>query len=85
VTADQRLIREMILQMKTGRLESGYFRAKFGVDILERFGVDFERLAGEGQLSVDGDGVTVTREGLLHVDRLLPTFFELEYQNARYT
>ena len=32
---DQLLIREMILQLKTGRLEPDYFRTKFGADILE--------------------------------------------------
>jgi hypothetical protein len=29
--------------------------------------------------------VELTREGYLQVDRLLPTFFEPEYQNTRYT
>src|SRR5262249_8971544 len=36
------LIREMILQLKTGRLDAGYFRAKFGADILDEFGDAFE-------------------------------------------
>ena len=37
VTPRQLLIREMILQLKTGRLDAGYFQHKFGVDILARF------------------------------------------------
>ncbi len=85
VTPDQRLIREMILQLKTGRLESAYFRRKFGVDIRERFTEAFERFAGQGELTLDGDEVRVTPAGLLQVDRLLPEFFEPEHRGTRYT
>ena len=35
-TEHQRLIREMILQLKTGKIDAGYFREKFGVEIAER-------------------------------------------------
>ncbi|HKY04589.1 MAG TPA: coproporphyrinogen-III oxidase family protein, partial [Blastocatellia bacterium] len=46
----QRLIREMILQLKTGRLDTGYFSRKFGVDIWAEFDPQFGRLAEEGML-----------------------------------
>ncbi|NIP93763.1 MAG: coproporphyrinogen III oxidase, partial [Akkermansiaceae bacterium] len=36
-TEEERMIREFILQMKLGHVETDYFREKFGVDILERF------------------------------------------------
>ena len=36
-TADERLIREFILQLKLGRTRCAYFREKFGVDVRERF------------------------------------------------
>src|SRR5579885_3281433 len=45
------LIREMILQMKTGRLDAGYFQRKFGVAILDEFAEPFGRLAEEWQLT----------------------------------
>jgi oxygen-independent coproporphyrinogen-3 oxidase len=79
------LIREMILQLKTGRLDAGYFRRKFGADILERYAEPFRRLADEGNVVLRDDGVEVTRAGLLQVDRLLPAFFEPEHRGARYT
>ena len=79
------LIREMILQLKTGRLEVSYFRDKFGVDILEEFGDGFRQLAEQGFLTVEDDGVRLTREGYLQADRLLPTFFEPQHRNTRYT
>ena len=39
----------------------------------------------EGLLSYDRDTVTLTRDGLLCVDGLLPAFFEPEMQGVRYT
>ena len=41
--------------------------------------------AEEGLLSIEGDRVTLTRDGLLRVDSLLPAFFEEEHQGVRYT
>jgi len=78
------LIREMILQMKTGRLDVGYFRDKFDVDVLAEFPA-FEQLRESGDLTFNLDRVTLTRQGLLHVDRLLPEFFLPEHRTARYT
>ncbi len=37
MTPDERLIREMILQLKRGYLDAGNFQKKFGVDILDRW------------------------------------------------
>ncbi|MBI1826933.1 MAG: coproporphyrinogen III oxidase family protein [Planctomycetes bacterium] len=85
VTARQRLIREMILQLKTGRLEIEYFRAKFGVDIRMEFAEAFRSLSGEGIATIEGDEIRLTRDGLLRVDMLLPRFFEPQFQNVRYT
>src|SRR5579884_1756949 len=44
----ERLIREMILQLKTGRLDAGYFRTKFGMDILDEFAPAYEELRQRG-------------------------------------
>jgi oxygen-independent coproporphyrinogen III oxidase len=79
------LIREMILQLKTGRLEAGYFRRKFKTDILEEFAEAFGQLADEGFLTQTDEGVELTRKGLLQVDRLLPRFFKAQHRGTRYT
>ena len=60
----ERMTREMILQLKLGRIEPGYFRSKFGVDVLEEFASVLERLAGRGMLVVANGDVELTREGL---------------------
>jgi len=84
-TPHQRLVREMILQLKTGRLEVGYFRHKFGVDIQATFAEGLAQLETAEYLQQTENSVEVTRKGLLEVDRLLPTFFEPDHRGARYT
>ena len=79
------LIREMILQLKTGRVDAGYFQCKFESAILEDFAEAFGRLQEEGHLTVNDGHVELTRQGLLQVDRLLPAFFEPEHRGTRYT
>jgi oxygen-independent coproporphyrinogen-3 oxidase len=85
VGEQERLIRELILQLKLGRLDAGCFREKFGREILEDFRDAFERHRERGFLDWKGDEITLTREGLLRVDGLLPAFFLEEHRGARYT
>ena len=81
----ERLTREMILQLKLGRLDPAYFQQKFGADILSDFRPAFERLAGRDMLEVANGTVRLTRRGLLRVDTLLPEFYDPKYRDARYT
>ncbi len=85
-TDDERMRRELVLQMKLGRLRPAYFAEKYGVDILESFAAPFAALRTEGYLTqADPEGVTLSREGLMRVDSLLPRFFRPEHTNIRYT
>ena len=81
----ERLTRELILQLKLGRIDAPYFKGKFGVDIAERFREPLAGLSAAGMLELHDAGATLTRAGLLRVDTLLPEFYDEEYQNARYT
>jgi oxygen-independent coproporphyrinogen-3 oxidase len=84
-TPHQRLIREMILQLKTGRLDVGYFRQKFGIEITAACAEGFAQLEAAEDLRQTANGIELTRKGFLEVDRLLPTFFEPEHRGTRYT
>lgn len=84
-TAHQLLVREMILQLKTGKLDVDYFRQKFGVDIIDHWRETWDEYQADGYLTFDPAGVAVTRAGLLRVDALLPAFFEPEHRGVRYT
>jgi len=87
VTAErERLIRETILQLKTGALDPAAFRAKFGVSIVERFADVWRGLVEDGFVErADEDAVRLTRAGLLRVDSLLPRFYDDVHRDARYT
>ena len=82
-SAAERLTREVILQLKLGRLSTDYFRGKFGVDIRERFQAPFETLQAAGLLEMSDGDVILTREGLMQVDHLLPRFYAPEYGDTR--
>lgn len=85
-TPDERLRRELILQMKLGQLRPSYFLEKYGVDILQTFGAQFAALRHDGYVEEASPArVALTREGLLRVDSLLPRFFRPEHVNIRYT
>jgi len=81
---EERLIREMVLQFKLGRIKRSYFNHKFGVDILEKFAEPMNTLKKWGVLKIDGDWLQLTREGLLEVDRLVHEFFLPQHRTARY-
>ena len=84
-TKEERLIREMILQLKLGRIETAYFQNKFGVNILHQFGEAYQKLRDYEMLDFDSQSITLSREGLLRVDQLLPEFYHDKYRNSRYT
>lgn len=84
-TEHQRLVREMILQLKKGYLNSAYFRKKFAVDIVSHWRSEWEMHVEKGDVVIDSGQVRLTRQGLLRVDQLLPSFFEEQFQNVRYT
>lgn len=84
-TENQKLIREMILQLKRGYLDAGYFRNKFQVEITDKWSSEWQQHIDAGMLKIDGDHIELTRKGFLHADALLPIFFEPEHQGVRYT
>ena len=84
-TEHQRLIREMVLMLKLGYLNKSYFQNKFGVDIVQQWKAEWDKFVEDGWASIDDQRITLTRYGLLRVDAMLPSFFEPEHQNVRYT
>src|SRR3954470_18652391 len=84
-TERDRLIREVVLLLKTGHLDVAYFRDKYGVDIREEFRDAFDNLTREGWLNVNGESIDCTPDGLIQIDRHLPAFFDPQYISSRYT
>ena len=84
-TPEERLIRELILQMKLGCVSAGYFEHKFGASIRARFSEQWEKLTAQGLGRWEDSSFVLTREALLKVDSLLHDFFLPHHRNSRYT
>jgi oxygen-independent coproporphyrinogen-3 oxidase len=85
-TAEERLIRELVLQLKRGWIRPGYFREKHGVNVLDRFADAFASLEADGFLAdARADRLELSRSGLLRVDWLVRRFFLPEHAEIRYT
>jgi oxygen-independent coproporphyrinogen-3 oxidase len=83
-TADERYIREFILQLKLGSVSASAFAQKFGCDPREQFAAPLATLRQGGFLVEDGDRIGVTRPALLQIDQLLHAFFKPEHETGRY-
>ncbi len=81
----QVLIREFILQMKEGEVDTAALREKFGVDVDAEFATALHNQQTSGYLVAEPGRVTLTRKGLLQVDSLLPEYFEPAHRRIRYT
>ena len=74
----------MILQLKTGALDTKYFQTKFGVDVWSEFQSVFERLSTDELLERVNGSIRLSRRGLLQVEQFLWEFFEPELRAVRY-
>jgi oxygen-independent coproporphyrinogen-3 oxidase len=75
-TRRELLIREVVLGLKRGRLDTGRLQRKFGIDPRTEWSAVWETFEAGGYLEPGGTDPVLTRHGLLEVDRLLPSFFE---------
>ena len=78
-------IRELILQLKLGRVDTEYLGAKFDVDVLTEYSDQLRSLESRGMLSLEDQQICLTNKGLLRVDSLLPEFYDPEHRGGRYT
>jgi oxygen-independent coproporphyrinogen-3 oxidase len=85
-TVEERMIREFVLQLKRGTLAPDYFTRKYAVNVLDRFGDGLGYLQSAGYLArADREAISLTRDGLLRFDVLLPRFFLPQHTGIRYT
>ena len=81
---DERYLREFMLQMKLGQVETRPFAEKFGVDPMVQFAAPLSELRQSGHLLESPGKIGLTRDALLQVDALLPLFFKAEHRTGRY-
>lgn len=82
---EERMVREFVLQLKLGGAGVHEFRARHGVELAERFAEPLAELMSRGEVSVTPDAITLTRHGLLRVDRILPAFYLPRHRGVRYS
>jgi oxygen-independent coproporphyrinogen-3 oxidase len=82
MTPEERFRREFVLQMKLGRVAASYFSDKFGIDPRARFAAELAGHVAAGWITVEGDTIAATPEGLLRVDGLVPAFYLPEHRLA---
>lgn len=83
--ADELLVREVILQLKLGWLDTDYFQEKFSVNILEKWASVWQDYEQKAWLILRDRKLVLSRQGLLQIDALLPALFGSSYQGIRYT
>ena len=81
----ERLTRELIFQLKLGRVDARYFEEKFGVNVIDRYDQAFANLETGGMVEIESPEIRLTRQGLLQVDHFLRSFYADTYRDARYT
>lgn len=84
ITHDEALIRQWVLQLKLGRVSRLPFIERFGVDPFERWADILTQYQEKGYLTIAGDALTIDRDALLQIDRLLHAFFLPEHRALRY-
>lgn len=85
-TEEERMIRELVLQLKLGSIRPSYFADKYHVNILTRFREQLRSLADAGYVKEASEElVALSRAGLLRVDVLLRNFFLPQHAGIRYT
>ena len=84
ITRDEALIRQWVLQLKLGHVSRRPFVERFSVDPFERWTDILGEYQQRGYLQIDGDELTIDRDALLQIDRLLHAFFLPEHREVRY-
>lgn len=77
-TRRELLIREAVLCLKRGWLDTTRLAKKYGIDPLEVWAPQWQTLAEDGFVDLTSGQPRLTREGLLRVDSLLNRFFDLD-------
>ncbi|MDP7349022.1 MAG: hypothetical protein QF735_12340, partial [Phycisphaeraceae bacterium] len=85
INDEEAMIRQFVLQMKLGRVETAPFKQRFGVDLTHRFSDRLREYRDKGWLNFDDVAIELSRDGLLQVDSLLHGFFLPRHRDSEST
>jgi oxygen-independent coproporphyrinogen-3 oxidase len=81
----ERLVREFVLQFKLGQVDVSSLRSRYNIDPIERFSEPLQKFRSAGWLEIEPDRISLTRDGLLRADRLIPEFYLDRHRVERYS
>ena len=81
LSARERLVRELVLQLKLLRVPLAPLEEKFGLPVLETFAEPLRHLVATGWLEITDDAITLTAQGIPRVDRLLLELYLPEHRD----
>ncbi len=84
ISPEEAMIRQFVLQLKTGAVQRSWFRKAFSCDILDRFADGLALMEEHGLARITEEGPRLTEAGYLRVDRVIPVFFLPEHRDIPY-
>ena len=81
----EQCLREFILQLKLGTVHLNDLQKKYGVELNGHCREKLARFENKGWLKRNNHAVTLTRQGLLRIDSLLPEFYLPEHTSTPLT
>ena len=82
LSLEEQMIRELVLQLRLGKVSQNYFQEKYQVDLLRIFAEEIRGLQEGGWLYQQGDWLCLTPDGISRVDRLIAVFFHQNHRDA---
>jgi coproporphyrinogen III oxidase-like Fe-S oxidoreductase len=82
LSREEALIRQLVLQLKLGRVSFDYFATEFSVELDALFKVQLETLKNQKLIKIENRSIVVENKGLLKVDEWLKTFYLPQHQST---
>ena len=84
---EERMVRELVLGLKLGRVDLRHLRRRFAIDPLQLLAEPLEEMEAAGWLRISAgrNELELTRDGLLRVDRLIPGLYLPRHRGLRYS
>ena len=82
LSREEALIRQLVLQLKLGRVSFDYFVTEFSVELEALFQVQIETLKNQEFIKIEDRSIVVETKGLLKVDEWLKIFYLPQHQST---
>ena len=85
ISHEEKFRRELILLLKTGHVDTVRLEEKFQISVQKVLAEELKALQDEGMLTFGPKSISLTRQGLLCIDWLLPRLYLPQHKGVRYS